>query len=253
MRVFAVIIPLVLLGLADDAWNLPARSRLPVHLLLGGLTCALFGPVPLPFAPDMGTPGLIVQWAVTIVGTAALINFYNFMDGLDGLVAGTALVQMFFLAIQLDQPLWLLLAAGIAGFLPWNWPRASIFMGDAASTTLGACAAIAIVGCPTRGLAAEALAVTLPLTVDATYTILRRLSRRENIFHAHRSHIYQRLHNTAGWSHARVTTLYIALTILCALAITAFADYGPATCIALCLALLPLAELHIRRFASKTS
>ena len=61
-----------------------------------------------------------------------------------------------------------------------------------------------------------AAAVTAPLLADAVFTLLRRASKRENIFEAHKSHIYQRL-NQSGWSHARVSGTYVALTLAVAL------------------------------------
>jgi UDP-N-acetylmuramyl pentapeptide phosphotransferase/UDP-N-acetylglucosamine-1-phosphate transferase len=59
-------------------------------------------------------------------------------------------------------------------------------------------------------------AVTAPLLGDAVFTLFRRLLKRENIFEAHKSHIYQRLHQ-AGWSHGRVSIAYVAVTLLIAL------------------------------------
>jgi Fuc2NAc and GlcNAc transferase len=61
-----------------------------------------------------------------------------------------------------------------------------------------------------------AAAVTAPLLADAVFTLLRHASKRENIFEAHKSHIYQRL-NQSGWSHARVSGAYVALTLAVAL------------------------------------
>ena len=82
--------------------------------------------------------------ALTLIGITAFINFYNFMDGLDGLVAGTTAVQLGFLALYLHQPVLWLLVAALLGFLRWNWFPAQIFMGDAGSTVLGATVAIAL-------------------------------------------------------------------------------------------------------------
>ncbi|WP_234488611.1 hypothetical protein [Oxynema sp. CENA135] len=56
-----------------------------------------------------------------------------------------------------------------------------------------------------------ALTITLPLTADAIYTLIRR----ENIFKAHRSHLYQRLQQS-GWTHAQVASTYIGVTVLIA-------------------------------------
>ena len=70
-----------------------------------------------------------------------------------------------------------------------------------------------------------ALAITLPLIGDAIYTLCCRLLRRENIFQAHRSHIFQRLQQ-AGWTHARVAIAYISLNCFIALSIAYLGTTG---------------------------
>ena len=147
-----------------------------------------------------------------------MINFYNFMDGLDGLVGGTSAVQLAFFAVYLQQPEWWLLVAAVVPFLLANWPPARIFMGDSGSTVLGAAVAIALLRAPTPTLLCSAGLVTLPILGDATFTLFRRLLLRENIFEAHKSHVYQRL-NQVGWSHGRVSTTYVALTLALALVV----------------------------------
>jgi Fuc2NAc and GlcNAc transferase len=157
---------------------------------------------------------------LTIIGMTAFINFYNFMDGLDGLVAGVTAVQLGFLALWLNQPILWLLVAALLGFLYWNWSPAKIFMGDVGSTTLGAVVAIAFLSSNnTPASAWSAIAITLPLIGDAIYTLCRRLLRGENIFKAHRSHLYQRLQQS-GWPHAQVATTYMGITFLIALSLS---------------------------------
>ena len=62
---------------------------------------------------------------------------------------------------------------------------------------------------------AVAAAALWPFIFDTAFTLVRRLRRRENIFQAHRSHLYQRL-VIAGWSHPAVSSLYGALSALAA-------------------------------------
>lgn len=252
MTVLTLLLPLVILGAVDDKHGLSPFVRLPVHLFVGLGACLAFGPVPLPFSHNLGTAGAAINWGVSILGVAALINFYNFMDGLDALVAGCTFIQLLFFTFMADQLLWLLLAAGIAGFIPWNWPRASIFMGDAASTMLGGAAAIAILAAaPSAQSAFVASAVTFPLTIDATYTVCRRLLRGENIARAHRSHVYQRLNNTAGWSHSRVTITYCLLTLTFAALSGLFGAYGTLASAVIVIILIPVAERHILNTSRK--
>lgn len=213
-----VLTPLTIIGIIDDKQGVPAKWRYLVQLLAGGMAIACFGIFPQPWLTNLGTFGQIIAIVLSIIGMTALINFYNFMDGLDGLVASVTALQLGFLALYLNQPIFLLLVAALLGFLWWNWSPAKIFMGDAGSTVLGACVAIALLSSNEPLKAWSALAVTLPLVGDAIYTLLCRLLRGENIFKAHRTHLYQRLQQ-AGWSHTQVAVAYLSATILIILAL----------------------------------
>lgn len=223
--VWLILTPLVLIGIIDDQRSVPAAVRYLVQLSVAGIAIAYFGSFPQPWFTDFGIVGSIAVLALTVIGMTALINFYNFMDGLDGLVAGVTTVQLGFLGYYLNQPLLWLLAVAILGFLWWNWSPAKIFMGDAGSTVLGASVAIALLNANEPIQAWSALAVTLPLIGDAIYTLICRLSRGENIFKAHRSHLYQRLQQ-AGWSHAQVASTYIIATGIIIVAITTLGSIG---------------------------
>ncbi len=216
LAVAAVILPLAMVGLADDRYNLSAKIRYAVQLGAAAIAILSFGLVPQPWGPPPLPGTTILLGAVTLIGFTALVNFYNFMDGLDGLVASVTAAQLAFLAIYLQQPLWWLMVAALLGFLKWNWSPAKIFMGDVGSTVLGACVAIALIAPapdPLRSWAA--IAITLPLTADAIYTLIRRLLKGENIFQAHRTHLYQRLQQS-GWSHRQVAGAYLGFTAISA-------------------------------------
>jgi UDP-N-acetylmuramyl pentapeptide phosphotransferase/UDP-N-acetylglucosamine-1-phosphate transferase len=132
----------------------------------------------------------------------AVLNLYNFMDGMDGLAgtqaagAGCALAAGFAAHGHLDlAALALVMAAGSAGFLLHNAPPARIFMGDAGSTFLGfGFAALAITGVarPDPLPFAVAPLALAPFLLDGTFTLFRRLFRGEVIWRAHRTHLYQR-------------------------------------------------------------
>ena len=183
---------------------------------------------------------------LTVISLTALINFYNFMDGLDGIVASVSAIQFAFLAFYLNQPLWWLLVAALLGFLYWNWSPAKIFMGDVGSTFLGATIAIAILNTNSNPVMAwSALAITLSLTADAIYTIICRLIRRENIFQAHRTHLYQRLQQS-GVSHAQVAIIYCLVTIAISILIMNFNALGSWLSLLLVISLIALGELYLR-------
>jgi Fuc2NAc and GlcNAc transferase len=241
-----ILAPLAIIGFVDDRCSVPAGVRYLVQLVAAGVAIAYFGAFPQPWLTNLGMIGQILAIAFTLIGMTALINFYNFMDGLDGLVAGVTAVQLSFLGYYLNQPLFWLLAAALLGFLWWNWSPAKIFMGDAGSTVLGASVAIALLNTNNDPLHAwSALAVTLPLTGDATYTLIRRLLRRENIFKAHRSHLYQRLQR-AGWSHAQVASTYIVATSLIILCINNFGAIGSLLSLVGVVCAMTFGELHLR-------
>ncbi|NEO32421.1 MAG: glycosyltransferase family 4 protein [Symploca sp. SIO3C6] len=224
--IWLILTPLALIGIIDDKRGVPAVPRYLVQLLAASIMIAHFGLFPLPWLSNLGIIGQIIAISLTLIGITALINFYNFMDGLDGLVASVSALQLGFLALYLNQPLFLLLAAALLGFLWWNWSPAKIFMGDAGSTVLGATVAIALLNNNNQpSLTWSALAVTFPLIGDAIYTLSRRLIRRENIFKAHRSHLYQRLQQS-GWSHRQVAIAYLTATATIILAITTFGTIG---------------------------
>uniref|UniRef100_A0A7C3ZWU0 Glycosyltransferase family 4 protein n=1 Tax=Planktothricoides sp. SpSt-374 TaxID=2282167 RepID=A0A7C3ZWU0_9CYAN len=245
---WAILTPLAIIGILDDKHNLPASIRYLVQLTAGGIALFCFVPFPQPWLTSFGLPGQIIAYTLTAIAITALINFYNFMDGLDGLVAGVTAVQLGFLALYLNQPLWWLLVAALLGFLWWNWSPAKIFMGDVGSTVLGAAIVITLLNTDNPTQAWTAIAITLPLTADAIYTLICRLIRRENIFKAHRSHLYQRLHQS-GWTHAQVASTYIGVTVIIALSILVWGALGAWLGLALVVVGMVAGEVYLSRGA----
>lgn len=216
------LIPLIIIGILDDRSEVPAKIRYLVQLGSSLLIIAYFGPFAFPALQDWGTIGYILEFILTIIGMTSLINFYNFMDGLDGLVAGVTAIQLSFLALWFGHFHLLFLVAALVGFLRWNWSPAKIFMGDVGSTILGAMIAIALLN--NQGNLNQnwlAVPILMPVIGDTIYTITRRLRCRENIFQAHRSHLYQRLQQS-GWSHPQVAITYISLAVVIAFSL----NYG---------------------------
>ncbi len=247
LPLWLVLIPLTAVGIQDDRSGVPASIRYLVQLSAASIAVFYFGAFPQPWLHQFGTVGDIIAMVLTVIGMTAFINFYNFMDGLDGLVAGVTAVQLGFLALWFNLPVLWLLVAALLGFLYWNWSPAKIFMGDAGSTVLGATVAIALLNNGNDPVRAwSALAITLPLIGDAIYTLTRRLIRRENIFKAHRSHLYQRLQQ-AGWSHATVTIAYISATVAIASALAALGSIGIWLSLAFVVLAIILGEVYLRR------
>ncbi len=206
----------------DDLRSLSIRLRLAVHSLGAVLVILAFdswrlADIPLVGPINLGWLGLVVAF-LWIVG---LTNAYNFMDGIDGLAGAQAVVTgtgWVVLGMLSDQPLvgafGALLAASSLGFLGHNWPPARIFMGDVGSSYLGyTFAALTLIAAQSNPrLALAGLLLVWPFVFDAAFTFTRRLLKGENVFAAHRSHLYQRL-VIAGYSHRFVTLLYLWLTL----------------------------------------
>ena len=204
--------PLAFVGFLDDRFTLPASLRYGVQIATAVVVVSLsrLAVPPLSLLPEL----LILVIAVT-----AVINFTNFMDGLDGLVAGCMAIAIAAAGFQLAAPwpIWTLVGS-LLGFLLWNWSPAKVFMGDVGSTFLGSVFAGLVLQAPTWPEALGLLLVATPLLADACICVPRRLMAGQQVFQAHRLHLFQRLHQV-GWPHARVSSLYIAGTALLALAL----------------------------------
>ncbi|MDZ4829749.1 MAG: glycosyltransferase family 4 protein [Phycisphaerae bacterium] len=244
------VFPLVLVGIVDDVRGLSARLRFAAQMLTACLIVILLGR-PLPtFIAQFGVPLTALMLFVVTIPIAAAINFSNFMDGLDGLVAATSLVQLTFIGWYLDvPPAWLVVAA-VLGFLVWNWPPAKIFMGDTGSTFLGA--APIMLGMLSNAdpvFVIAAWGVTAPLHFDALATLIRRAIRGAKLAEGHREHLYQRLQQS-GWSHRRVTLTYMTTTLACAALIAPWGLPGAGAALVLVAALYGAGEVHVRRQVS---
>lgn len=216
---------MALLGLADDRHNLPARLRFGVQALLVGMLVAAHAEQVQQQVP-IWQPLALLLVAVALLW---LVNLYNFMDGINGIAAVQALYALLGAAWLggWQQTGLLLAAAAVAGFLPWNFPRARIFMGDAGSLTLGyLLAGLALRMDAGGGTGLWVMATLLvPFGVDATLTLARRAWRREGLATAHRTHLYQRLALLLG-SHVPVT-LGLVLLNLALLPTVAWVAGGP--------------------------
>jgi UDP-GlcNAc:undecaprenyl-phosphate GlcNAc-1-phosphate transferase len=177
-----------------------------------------------------------IGYPLTFLWILGLTNAYNFMDGLDGLAAGVAVIAAAFLcAIAFQQKSVFVyvssyvLLAGAAGFLVFNLPPAKIFMGDVGSAFLGfTFATLAVIGASLDLGHLSFYIVPLLLfhfIFDTVFTFFRRLARGEKIHLAHRTHLYQLL-NRVGYSHRTVSLFYYALTA--AQGVAAFVSIGVA-------------------------
>jgi UDP-N-acetylmuramyl pentapeptide phosphotransferase/UDP-N-acetylglucosamine-1-phosphate transferase len=210
-----------LLGLIDDVRPLSARARLLLQIGVAVVFCSILGVFErvtlMPGFAVLLPPTLVL--ALSVVGIVGILNIYNFMDGMDGLAGCQAVGAGLALGIGAHArghddlaAIAVVTSAAAAGFLLHNMPPAKIFMGDAGSTFLGfTFAAFAVIGL--RRIEPLPLSMTAcalaPFLLDGLFTLLRRLWRREAIWLAHRSHLYQRAVAT-GLTHREVLEPYCA-------------------------------------------
>jgi UDP-N-acetylmuramyl pentapeptide phosphotransferase/UDP-N-acetylglucosamine-1-phosphate transferase len=216
LRPAIVLVPVLLgaVGLVDDARGLSPALRFGCQLALGGLAAGVV----------VGEAGLSPLVGVLAVGAGAVwmggyINVFNFMDGINGIAATTAgLVGVCYLTIgaALDADVVAVVGAVLTGssmgFLPFNFPRARVFLGDSGSYFLGSMIAIAVLVALEAGAPLPAVAAPLVLYLaDTSVTLLRRVRRGERWWEPHREHVYQRLAN-GPLGHTATTAIVAAMT-----------------------------------------
>jgi UDP-N-acetylmuramyl pentapeptide phosphotransferase/UDP-N-acetylglucosamine-1-phosphate transferase len=221
----------------DDLKPLRNRVRFGVHLGAAVAATSLLGPVRVADCGSLGTFDLgFAAWPLTLLWIVGMTNAFNFMDGIDGIAGITAAVAGVAIAAAAgcvgSEPVAavsLAFAGASIGFLTCNWPPARIFMGDVGSAFCGFVIAVLplLGGASSMSRLAMITAVAMwPFIFDTAFTLCRRTAKRENIFKAHRSHLYQRL-VIAGWSHRAVSSLYGGLSAMAAaVAITPLHDAG---------------------------
>ena len=192
---------IALLGLVDDLRPLPARVRFGIQLLLAlVVVAASWSRLPVAAGQFGALLPVPVVAALAVLWIVWLTNLYNFMDGIDGIAGFQALIASVGLAVVAagsgaETAGWLLLAlaGSSAGFLVFNVPPASIFMGDVGSTAIGFFFGILPLIPGGRPVTVEPVALALAIFVtDATFTLLRRMARGEKWLAPHRTHLYQR-------------------------------------------------------------
>ncbi|MCY2926762.1 MAG: MraY family glycosyltransferase, partial [Planctomycetota bacterium] len=221
-------IVITLVGLLDDIRNLSPRAKvlgqvLAASILLLGGVGAEMAQVFFPF--HHLDPWIIFPFsiAVCLITVVASCNAVNLLDGLDGLCGGvTAIIALGFLALSIWLASWnpilspqmhliqvvlcLAMVGGVAGFLPYNIPPASIFMGDAGSMLLGFFVAVQMAMFCEQGsgrwFLAALVVFALPI-LDTSLAVVRRLISGKSIFAGDRSHLYDQLVDR-GWPVKKV-------------------------------------------------
>lgn len=210
-------------GLSDDVRDLAASVRLCAQLVLTGATAVVL----LSATTGLGGVAVVAATMVATVWLTGFVNVYNFMDGANGVAALMAAVSGgWFAYVGHDRGVEALTVLGLAlggaavGFLPWNYPRARVFLGDVGSYSVGmAIGCLALVTIATTHSVILAVAPAGVFLTDTTITLLRRAARRQPVMSAHREHVYQLLTATPGspWPAVATTSGSIACVLAAAL------------------------------------
>ncbi len=238
LGVIAAAVAIAGVGLADDVRSLPATLRLLAQL--GAALVAVASGLVVTRVEIPWTGGIELGWLgvpLTLLWIVGCTNAVNFMDGLDGLAGGTLLVAAAALAaIAAMQGGWfvyaasLFLAAGLAGFLPFNLHPARIFLGDVGSQFAGFVLAVLAVAAA-RFDAQQLSFLIVPLLMfgllfDAGFTLARRALMGERLAEGHRTHLYQ-LAQRAGMGVGAVAALHWAFAAFHALLALLFLALAP--------------------------
>ncbi len=227
----------LVLGVLDEKLNLPPLVHLAGQVAAAGVAIVAglgtIQAVSLPFSslitPGYALPG-IISLGLTLFWLVGMMNTVNFLDGLDGLVAGICAEVALLLALWGSEPgrfhllagvhhedvlLPLALLGALLGFLPFNWHVAKIFLGDSGAMFLGlAIGALAIVGPAKLGTALVVLVIPV---LDVAWAIVRRQLKGKSFLTGDKQHVYHRMLEL-GMSHTgTVVTMYGIVAVLGAL------------------------------------
>jgi UDP-GlcNAc:undecaprenyl-phosphate GlcNAc-1-phosphate transferase len=220
------------ISLIDDLLDISFLIKLATQLVAAAVAVAAGLSVHIFALPWFGTIDIgVLGIPLTMFFLLFVTNAMNFIDGLNGLAAGVTLCCCLFLAgiaavyggffVYTAS---LLLAGGVLGFLPFNFPKAKIFMGDVGSQFCGFMLALfGIAAARFEGAPLSFLLVPLLLSgvlYDVAFTLLRRIAVGENIATAHQGHLYQvvRRSGMAAWRVAVMHWLFVligGLTAVC--------------------------------------
>ncbi len=240
--IVAGVVILLGFGLADDIRALSPGVKLASHFLAGGVLAWSAVLVPHITNP-LGGQIVLGSWAYpfVIVWVVLMINVINWLDGLDGLASGVSLIATVVLWLLAIKPevnqismslLAIILAGSLAGFLPFNFYPAKIFLGDSGSQVIGfLLAAFSIIS--GGKLATAFLVLGVPI-LDVIWVIIRRLMTRKPVYRADRFHLHHRLLR-AGLSQKQAVLLLYAVSAIFGVAALETQSYGKLIAVA-CLA-----------------
>lgn len=210
----------LLWGLWDDRFGMGVLPKLAGQLLAGALLLSA-GTI-----PDLGLP-VPIEAALGMLAIVSLMNAVNFLDNMNGMVGGIAAVTLLGYAVHSWMSgapglaaAQLALAGACAGFLPFNFPRARIFLGDAGSLllgySLGASAALAYAGTPRGwGRVGPLFGLVYP-AFDLIFVVVNRLKDGRRVSQGGKDHSNHRLARVLSCPNRTVILVWCSTAVLCA-------------------------------------
>ena len=236
LGLFFALMVIALVGLLDDLKVFNSfKAKLIGQVIAASMLISsgfIFDQVWLPLSGvfDLGWIG----YPIALLWLVMFTNIFNFMDGLNGLAGGTAILAAIFLlliaSLESSPVIYVFcyaIAASIGGFFIFNFPHGRIFMGDVGSQFVGfAFGAMAIYSSQIDVSKISILVIPLlffNFLFDTLFTICRRFCRGEKITEAHRTHLYQLL-NQLGWSHVQVSLFHFFFTCVQGIGVLVFVN-----------------------------
>jgi UDP-GlcNAc:undecaprenyl-phosphate GlcNAc-1-phosphate transferase len=223
-------------GALDDRYDLPPVVKLAGQVLAAVIVVhygVAVKAITLPFIGKLALPNAGVTNAgpiLTVIGLVAMMNVVNFSDGVDGLAAGVCAiiaaamaVIAFDLARQQPGVLAALTAGAALGFLIYNFPPASSFMGDCGAQLLGLLMGVITVEAAVKTTAVVSFVLPLILLavpfLDTTFVVLKRLKYKQPIYRSDSEHFHHRMARIGFSSRRTIAYLYVWTLMLAGLAL----------------------------------
>ena len=211
-----------ILGLIDDLKNLSSKLKLIIELFFVSLILYIF-PHKFSIFLFKFNSSLILDNIILTIFIVFITNLTNFMDGLDLYLS---LTYIFFLLnfsfignykSSTYTDIYIILLLAMSGFFYFNFPNAKMFMGDSGSLPIGFLISISPLDLEVERFSNDLISIFTLIPVfllDGIYTIIKRGLNKENIFTAHRDHIYQRVQLILGWGKLKTTFIFSGLNII---------------------------------------
>ena len=207
---FTGLVLISIVSFIDDIKGLSSKLRMTVQLISVALLLI-----------DADISSFLIAIVVLIIITG-FINGYNFMDGINGItgvyslvIAGSLMYVNEYVFHFIDDRMFIYLIIPVFVFLLYNFrAKAKCFAGDIGSVSLAYILSFFMLLLVVKSQNILYLFFIVVYGIDITFTIMQRIMLKQNIFEAHRMHLYQYLANEAGISHRKVSMIYGMIQLL---------------------------------------